>query len=60
MHLKCSKIDSTDKILYGMETFQAYFENKLVKCIDEKAIKSQSIRDLKGIRNETEPLFDSV
>jgi hypothetical protein len=27
---------------------------------NEKAIKSQSIRDLKGIRNETEPLFDSV
>ncbi len=26
----------------------------------KKAIKSQSIRDLKGIRNETEPLFDSV
>ncbi len=36
--------------------------NTLINIIDEneKAIKSQSIRDLKGIRNETEPLFDAV
>jgi len=47
-HIKCSKVITEVNTIIDIDN-----EN-------EKAIKSQSIRDLKGIRNETEPLFDSV
>ncbi len=41
-------------------TIIVYSKNEPEHSQNEKTIKSQSIRDLKGIRNETEPLFDSV
>ncbi len=59
MHVKCFK---NNLGLLRDEIYQAFFNDKffIPRMENEKAIKSQSIRDLKGIRNETEPLFDSV